>query len=535
MNLPTISPDSANSSFPRYDAGKWLVGLSVLTGTFLSVMDVTVVNVAMPHMMATFHQSLLSITWVSTAYSIAEIIMITMTAFWSTLLGRKRLFLVSMTIFIVGSALAGTAHTFGQILCYRVLQGFGGGALIPASQAITRERFPPSEQGMAMALFSMGVMLAPTIGPVVGGWLIDHWGWRWIFYINVPIAIAGIVMVSLFVHDPPYLKRGFERIDWIGIALLSVGLTSLQLVLERGQSFGWFASNWIVAGAIVAALTIAGLIVWELAINEPIINFKLFRNLRLSIGSGLGALIGFALFGSTFLLPQMTQEVLGYPAFRAGLVLFPRAASMFLIMPIVGRLYNRVSPRILISFGMIMLAVSFWQLGNLTVDVTFSGFVGPLVETGIGIGCSMVLLSTISLSSLPRAEMTAGAGLYTLIRRVSGNLSYAVLATVVERRTNFHLASPLGPNAPLAVPNPPAKASFLNHSASILNRSAGILHQPSTVGALARTSIFSQSARMAAYTDCYKLLALLFVLGLPLTLLLPKRGVPTEEAATLSE
>jgi MFS transporter, DHA2 family, multidrug resistance protein len=482
---PVATAESGEAPKSKYEAGKWLVGLSVLTGTFLSVMDVTVVNVAMPHMMAAFHQSLLSITWVSTAYSIAEIIMITMTAFWSTLLGRKRLFLASMTVFIVGSALAGTSHTFGQMLAYRVMQGFGGGALIPAAQAITREKFPPAEQGMAMALFSMGVMLAPTVGPVLGGWLIDHWGWRWIFYINVPIAIAGVAMVTAFVHDPPYLKRGFGRIDWAGIGLLTVGLTTLQLVLERGQSFGWFASKWIIAGAIVASVTIASLIIWELASNEPIINFRLFRNLRLSIGSGLGSIIGFALFGSTFLLPQMTQEVLGYPAFKAGMVLFPRAASMFLIMPLVGRLYNLVSPRILISFGIIVLAVSFWQLGGLGIGVQFSGFVGPLIETGIGIGCSMVLLSTISLSSLRRAEMTAGAGIYTLVRRVSGNVSYAILAALVERRTLFHGGGVSG-------------------------------------------GMLNQHARMAAYTDCYKLLALLFVVALPLTLLLPRKGVPAE-------
>jgi MFS transporter, DHA2 family, multidrug resistance protein len=489
------STESVGATGREYDAGKWLVGLSVLTGTFLSVMDVTVVNVAMPHMMAAFHQNLLSITWVSTAYSIAEIIMITMTAFWSTLLGRKRLFLFSMTIFIAGSALAGTSQTFGQMLFYRVLQGLGGGALIPASQAIMRERFPPAEQGMAMALFSMGVMLAPTIGPVLGGWLIDHWGWRWIFYINVPIAIVGIAMVSVFVHDPPYLKRGLERIDWMGIALLTVGLTALQLVLERGQSFGWFASNWIIAGAIVAAFTIVGLVAWELASDEPIINFWLFRNLRLSIGSGLGAVIGFALFGSTFLLPQMTQEVLGYSAFRAGLVLFPRAASMFVIMPLVGKLYNRVSPRILIAFGMTILAASFWQLSDLTMTVKFSDFIGPLIETGIGIGCSMVLLSTISLSSLRRADMTAGAGLYTLIRRVSGNVSYAVLATLVERRTVFHDYRVIG----LTGHQPALGANFLNYQ-----------------------------ARMLAYTDSYKTLAWLFIIGLPLTLLLPRRGIPTE-------
>jgi DHA2 family multidrug resistance protein len=494
VNSRLISDESTSSSGRGYDAGKWLVGASVLTGTFLSVMDVTVVNVAMPRMMTAFGQDLLSVTWVSTAYSIAEIIMITMTAFWSTLFGRKRLFLLSMTIFIVGSALAGTSQTFGQMVFYRVIQGFGG-ALIPASQAITRERFPPAEQGMAMALFSMGVMLAPTLGPVLGGWLIDHWGWRWIFYINVPVAVIGIAMVSLFVHDPHYLKRGFVRIDWSGIALLTVGLTTLQLVLERGQSFGWFASNWIIAGAIVAALTILGLIIRELTSDEPIIDFRLFRNLRLSVGSGLGAVIGFALFGSTFLLPQMTQEVLGYPAFRAGLVLFPRAAAMFIIMPVVGRLYNVVSPRILIGFGVTLLAISFWQLGDLSVAVKFSGFMAPLIETGIGIGCSMVLLSTISLSSLPMAEMTAAAGLYTLIRRVSGNISYAVLATLVERRTAFHRVSLIA----LASHNPALPVSILNHR-----------------------------ARMAAYTDCYTLLAWLFVLALPLTLLLPKTGVPTE-------
>jgi DHA2 family multidrug resistance protein len=489
------STEPVEATSRDYDAGKWLVGLSVLTGTFLSVMDVTVVNVAMPHMMAAFHQDLLSITWVSTAYSIAEIIMVTMTAFWSTLLGRKRLFMLSMTIFIAGSALAGTSQTFGQMLFYRVLQGIGGGALIPASQAITRERFPPAEQGMAMALFSMGVMLAPTLGPVLGGWLIDHWGWRWIFYINVPIAIIGVAMVSVFVRDPPYLKRGFARIDWAGIVLLTVGLTALQLVLERGQSFGWLASNWIVAGAIVAAFAIAGLIFWELASEEPIINFRLFRNLRLSIGSGLGAVIGFALFGSTFLLPQMTQEVLGYPAFRAGLVLFPRAASMFVIMPLVGQLYNRVSPRILIAFGMTILAASFWQLSGLSMAVKFSGFVEPLIETGIGIGCSMVLLSTISLSSLRRADMTAGASLYTLIRRVSGNVSYAVLATLVERRTAFHDSQLIG----LTGHQPASAANFLHHQ-----------------------------ARMMAYTDSYKSLTWLFIIGLPLTLLLPRTGIPPE-------
>jgi MFS transporter, DHA2 family, multidrug resistance protein len=509
---------------PR-EAGKWLVAGSVLTGTFLSVMDVSVVNVAMPHMMGSFGQDLLGITWVSTAYSIAEIIMITMTAFWSTMLGRKRLYLLSITIFIAGSMLAGTSQTFTQMLCFRVLQGIGGGTLIPASQAIVREKFPPAEQGMAMALYSMGVMLAPTIGPIVGGWLVDNWGWRWIFYINVPFAIAGLLMVSAFVEDPAYLKRGLQQIDWGGIGLLTIGLTSLQIVLERGQEVDWFASQWIVLGTLVAALAIVALLVWELNNNEPIVNFRLFRNLRLSAGSGMGTAIGFALFGSTFLLPQLTQDVLGYPAYRAGLVLFPRAAAMFCAMPIVGRLYNYLSPRVLIGFGLLMLAFAYWGLGHLPLNVTFWNFIPLLAETGVGVGCSMVILSTVSLSSMRPAQMTAAAGLYTLVRRVSGNIAYAALATLVERRTQIHRTALVGDISNL---NPALRQFDRSASARLMMQG----YASPTLGmrdlALARRMLQRQSTMMA-YNDCWTLLAYLFILALPLTLLLPRHGIPVEQ------
>ena len=523
-----FAPDAATiaPSLPRQETGKWLVAASVLTGTFLSVMDVSVVNVAMPHMMGSFGQDLLTITWVSTAYSIAEIIMITMTAFWSTLLGRKRLYLVSMMIFIVGSILAGTAQSFGQLLFYRVIQGAGGGTLIPASQAITREKFPPAEQGMAMALYSMGVMLAPTIGPVVGGWLVDNWGWRWIFYVNVPFAAIGMLMVSAFVQDPPYLKRGLERIDWAGIALLTVGLTSLQVVLERGEEVDWFASKWIVIGAVIAVVALLAMLIWELMRDEPIVNFRLFRNVRLSAGSGMGAVIGFALFGSTFLLPQMTQDLLNYPAYRAGLVLFPRAAAMFCIMPIVGRLYNFISPRILIGFGMAVLAWSFWGLGHLSLGVSTWTFAPLLAETGIGVGCSMVILSTVSLSSMPRVNMTAAAGLYTLVRRVSGNIAYAVLATLVERRTQIHRAQLAGNINSLS----PALSQF-DAGANAQLMAFGYGSPTFRMRDLAMVNgLLNRQSTLMAYNDTYTLLAWLFILALPLALLLPRRGVPVDTA-----
>ncbi|MFZ0679970.1 DHA2 family efflux MFS transporter permease subunit [Candidatus Binatus sp.] len=505
-------------------ADKWLVAASVLMGTFLSVMDVSVVNVAMPHMMGSFGQDLLTITWVSTAYSIAEIIMITMTAFWSTLLGRKRLFLASMTVFIVGSILAGTSRTFGQMLFYRVLQGAGGGTLIPASQAIVREKFPPSEQAMAMAIYGMGVMLAPTLGPVIGGWLVDNWGWRWIFFVNVPFAVVGILMVSAFVQDPPYLKRGIERIDWIGIALLAVGLTALQIVLERGQEVDWFSSPAIVAGTASAVLALAVLMVWELTLEEPVINFRLLRDLRLSAGSGMGAVLGFALFGSTFLLPELTQEVLGYPAFRAGLVLLPRAVAIFLIMPIAGRLYNYASPRILVGFGMTLLAIAYWGLGHFTLGVGFWNFVPLLVETGVGVGCSTVILSTVSLSSMPPESMTEAAGLYTLVRRVSANIAYAVLATLVERHSQLHRAELVGNVNSLGT-------SFYQYesraNARLMSRGYNSVTWRKRDIAIVN-GVLNRQSTMMAYNDVFTLLSWFFVFALPLILLLPKEGIPPE-------
>src|ERR671922_711833 len=223
---------------------KWLITAAVMMGTFLAVMDVSVVNVSLPHMMGNFGETLSAITWVATSYSIAEMIMITMAGWWSTLFGRKRLYLASLVLFTLGSMLAGTAQTFPQMLLYRTLQGLAGGILTPVSQAILRETFPRQQQAMAMSIFGMGVVLAPALGPILGGWLTDNYGWPWIFYINVPVSIVGMFMVSAVVEDPPYLRRGIARVDWAGIALLSGGLTGMQIVLERGQEHNWFASRW---------------------------------------------------------------------------------------------------------------------------------------------------------------------------------------------------------------------------------------------------------------------------------------------------
>jgi DHA2 family multidrug resistance protein len=503
--------------------GKWVVAGTVLFGTFLAVMDLSVVNVSLPHMMGTFGATQSSITWVATSYSIAEIVMLTMAGWWSTVMGRKRLYLLSFGLFTVGSMLAGTAQTFAQMLIYRTVQGVGGGSLIPISQAILRETFPPEEQGMAMAVYGMGVVLAPGMAPILGGWLTDQYGWPWIFYINVPFAVIGMLLVSAFVHDPPYLRRGVQRIDYQGIILLAVGLTGMQLVLERGQPENWFESNWIIAGTVITLITLTLLVVRELRTEEPVIDLRLLRDVPLLIGSSMGVVFGIALFGTTFVLPQLTQNLLGYPAFEAGLVLSPRVATMLPIMLVAGWMYNRVDPRILVAFGVGTILLSYYQLAGLSLEVSFWNLVPILLLMGAGMPFMFVTMSTISLSRISKADMTEASSLYTLARRIGGNIGYALVATLVASRTLLHRSHLI---ANIDQLNP----AWLDAQSGLSSRLLQL--QPHGDPALAGTQALAIASRMVdrqasilAYNDVSWFMGLLFLLVLPLIFFLPKRQV----------
>ena len=498
---------------------KWPITVAVMFGAFMAVMDISVVNVSLPHMMGSFGEDLSSITWVATSYSIAEIIMVTMAGWWSTLIGRRRLYLGSFGLFTAGSILCGTATSFHQMLIYRIIQGVGGGALIPVSQAILRETFPQEEQGMAMALWGMGVVLAPAIGPILGGWLTDRYGWPWIFYINVPVSIVGIFMVASFVYDPQYLRRGVRKVDWLGIVLLAVALTSMQIVLERGQQENWFDSNMIRLGAGVCAASFLGLIYREMKIGEPVVNFRILRNLALSLGSFMGVIFGIALFGTTFILPQFTQQLLGYPAFEAGLILAPRAAMLLICMPIVGRLYRHLNARVLVVFGISVTCWSYYDLSRLSLEAGFWNLVPTLLIMGIGMPFMFVTLSTLSLSTISRADMTDASSLYTLARRIGGNIGYALVATLVARGQQIHrvqLVAHVTPyNANLAEFQRQA-ARLLDHAG--LNPAA--LHH---TGQALLNFLVNRQASMMAYNDVSWILGLLFLATIPLALLLPSR------------
>lgn len=508
---------SGDSGLPGAPA-RWLVALSVMFGAILSVMDVSIVNVALPHMMGSFAKTLSEITWVATAYSIAEIIMATMAGWWSTVLGRKRLYIGSFLLFTGGSILAGTSTSFSQMLVYRTLQGIGGGALIPVSMAILRETFPPAEQGMAMGIYGMGVVLAPAMGPVVGGWLTDTWGWPWIFYVNVPFAIVGIPMVAWFVHDPPYLRRGIRQIDWAGIVALTVGLTSLQIILERGQEHDWFASGQITAGALVAFVSLAFLVVWERRVREPVIDVRLLGNRALGTGSLLGFLFGIVLYGSTFLLPAFLQTILGYSAYDAGITLLPRALTILCLMPVAGWLYNRVDPRVLVGLGVLLVFWGFRDLAHLFPRVPQSHLWPIMIVMGLGMPFQFVTVTTLAVSTMPREHMTQASSLYTLSRRVGGNVGYALLATVVERRLQLHHARLVEHVTLDSVGGPGA---MLN---SMLIRQGVAPASSDAVAISLIDRLVNLQAAVMAYNDAAWFVGIGFLLSLPLLALLPGRG-----------
>jgi DHA2 family multidrug resistance protein len=513
-------PSGNTADAPAIEVNKWVVAVTVMFGAFMAVMDISVVNVAMPHMMGTFSEDLSSITWVATAYSIAEIIMITMAGWFSTLIGRKNLYLWSFGLFTLGSVLCGTATTFPQMLFYRVLQGIGGGSLIPVSQAILRESFPKKEQGMAMAIFGMGVVLAPALGPIVGGWLTDNYGWPWIFFINVPVSIAGIFMVGAFVHDPHYLRRGVRNVDWLGIALLAVSLTTMQIVLERGQSENWFDSRLIVLGTVICVAAFIGLVYWELKIPEPVVNFRILRNFHLTLGCAIGLIFGLALFGTTFILPQFTQELLGYPAFQAGLALAPRAFMLLIFMPIVGRLYNHVDARVLAMIGVGITCWSYYDLSGLTLTTGFWNLVPMLLIMGAGMPFVFVTLSTLALASVSRSDMTDATSMYTLARRVGGNIGYALAATIVSRGQQIHrsyMVEHVNPFSPAYAEYSRIASKALGHMG--LNPQA----MQHAVQLLIDRIVYMQST-MLAYNDVSWVFGLLFLSTIPMVLLLPGRA-----------
>ena len=500
-------------------AERWTIAGTVVFGAFMAVMDTSVVNVSMQHMMGSFGTDLSAITWVATSYSIAEIIMVTMSGWWSALLGRKNFYLASFILFTIGSILCGWATSFPEMIVFRIIQGIGGGALIPVSLAILRETFPPAQQGMAMALYGMGVVLAPALGPICGGWLTDAWGWPWIFYINVPVCALGVFMTARFIFDPPYLKRGIQSVDWLGIILLTVCLTGMQVVLERGQDEQWLESAMIRYWAAATVISLVVLVFWELRCKEPVVNLRVLRDRNLVLGSVMGLVFGVSLFGTTFILPQFTQKILGYPAFDSGLALAPRAVVLLFCMPMVGWAYERLGARALVGTGIVVIMWSYWELAGLSVNAGFPDLVLPLIIMGVGMPCMFVPLSTVSLSTLDKRDMTDASALYTLARRVGGNIGYSLVAVLLDRGVTIHRAH-LAEH--LSELNPLTQDQIASLTQMLLAKGVGAVNAaPLALGLLEKELV--RQATMLAYNDISVIFGGLFLILVPMAFFLPSR------------
>jgi DHA2 family multidrug resistance protein len=505
-------------------AHKWIIAGSVMVGTIMAVLDTTIVNVALPSISGTMGATIEQITWVVTGYILANVIIMPLVALLSQRFGRKNFYLANVVIFTIASMACGLARNLPMMVFFRALQGIGGGVLLTVSQAILRETFPAEEQGTAMGIFGLGVVLAPAFGPTLGGWLIDKYSWPWIFYINVPIGIINLILVSRFVEDPPYLIRKKGDIDWFGLALMITGLGALQLMLEEGQRNDWFQSGFIIRLAITAVVGLT-LFVWrELTARNPAVNLRILRNVSFASATALGGVLGIALNGSLFLLPLFLQNLLGYPAMKSGLALMPRSLAMAVIMPIGGRFYNKIGPRLLVGAGLIVTGFSFWDLSHLTSQVGFMDILWPQVWQGVGFSLIFVALSTAALATIPRPDVTAATGLYNVSRQVFGSVGIAVAATqLTSGVTTYHaiLAERAGQANATAI-------SWLSQTTAAMMARTGADFTTARMQALKLLDgMVTRQATVLSYNRVFVLVAMLFIFALPLVFLL-KRGHAVE-------
>ncbi len=428
--LPSAEPAPAAPAI-----NPWLVTLAVTVGTLMGALDTSIVNVALPYIRANLGASITEVTWISTGYIIALVIIMPLTAWLSATFGRKRVYMTCLVIFTTASFFCGTARSLVALLLFRVVQGLGAGALQPTEQAILRETFPVEKQGQAMGIYGLAVMIGPAIGPTLGGWITDNYNWPWIFYINIPIGIGGLWMVHRWVHDPPYMRgrRDKIQVDAVGISLLTVGLASLQTVLEEGQAHDWFSSPLIFTLTAVAVVSLLAFVRWERHVKHPAVDFSVLRNASFVTGTLIGGVLGISLFASLFLLPLFMQELLQYPAMKSGLVLMPRSLVMLVLMPVAGAVYNRLGPKLMIGSGLLIAGVAPLMMSRFTLETGGSVLFWPQVIQGVGFVLIFVALSTTSLAGIEKTKMTSATGLYNLVRQLGGSFGTAIFATMLER------------------------------------------------------------------------------------------------------
>jgi len=424
----------ADNSQPDHPhVNQWIIAVAVMLSTFMEVLDTTVVNVSLPHIAGSLSATPDEATWALTSYLVANAIILPITGWLANYLGRKRLLMLSVTFFTAASFLCGLAPTLPMLIFFRLVQGASGGCLQPISQAVLLEAFKPEDRGKAMGFWGLGIVVAPMLGPVLGGWLTDNYSWRWVFYINVPIGIASLIMTRAFIFDPPYIRRSTSRIDYWGIGMLAVGVGALQLVLDKGQEKDWFSNHWILALTVVALACLAAFVIYELYAPHPVVNLRVFKNQTFSSGVFLMTALGFVLYGSLVLLPLLLQTLLGYPALQAGMAMAPRGLGSFLAMPTVGIIMIRFDSRKLLAFGIAVCAFTLWQLSRLNLGLGYWDIFWPQFIQGLSLAFLFVPLTTVTMDPISKEQMGNATSIFNLMRNLGGSMGIAAAATMSER------------------------------------------------------------------------------------------------------
>jgi len=500
------------------DMNRWIVAITVMLPTLIEIVDTSVVNVSLDHIRGSLSAGIDESTWTITSYLVSNAIIIPMTGWLSRLFGRKRYLIFSISLFTLSSFMCGSSWSLQSLIFFRVLQGLGGGALQPISQAILLETFPPHQHGMAMAIFGIGIMFGPIIGPLLGGWITDNWSWHWIFYINLPIGLISILMALLFIVDPPYMERVKMKIDYWGLFFLAIGLGCLQIVLDKGEREDWFSSSFITWMGYVSISSLTLFILVEIFAENPIVNLKTFKNLSFGTGNMIMFFVFFNLFGSIVLLPIYLQTLMGYTSFLAGLALGPGGIATIIAMPIAGKLVTKINPKAILAFGIATAGFSVHLMAQFNLYADFNTIFWPRVVLGVGMGFLFIPLTTMTMSGIRKEEMGNATAIFNLLRNLGGSSGVAFVTTMLARRAQFHQVhlvehlTPFDRNVQIAVPQIDQMLQGRGFISPIPDQgSLGVIY-----GELIK------QATMLSFNDTFHLLSIMLMLILPLVLFMKK-------------
>ena len=507
---------------PNGEVNPFVIAVTVTLATFMEILDTSIANVSLPHIAGNLSAGVDESTWVLTSYLVSNAIVLPLSGWFSSLIGRKRFYMLCVALFTASSFLCGLAPSLGMLVFFRILQGAGGGGLQPSEQAILTDTFPPAKRGMAFAIYGVAVVVAPTIGPWVGGWITDNFTWRWIFYINIPVGIISLLLTSALISDPPYMKRQNLReglrIDYIGIGLLSLGLGSMQIILDKGQRDDWFGSNFIRIFAILMAVGLVAAVIWELRSKDPVVDLRMLKDRNFALSTVSMFFLGFVLYASTVMLPQFMQILLGYNAETSGQALMPGGLVIMACMPLAGMLVSKVEARWLIACGSVIVAASLVVMSRWNLEIDFWTAASGRMIQGLGLAFLFIPINVAAFAFVPKDKTNMGTGIINLARNVGASVGIATVTTLLDRRAQVH-QNFLVEHVNATNPAYQAMVNSMTHRLTAAGSSAAQAAGQSN--GLVYGMIQRQSS-LLAYLDNFRMLALIFLLLIPLMFLMKK-------------